>query len=342
MTRDRTAPQPRAVAASPRPARSALRLLCAVAAALCAAVPMARADCAPPPALPDPGAPTRGMVRLDGGAFLMGSDTHYPEEGPERRASVGPFWIDRSEVTNAQFAAFVEATGHVTIAERGLDPAAHPHLPESLTRPGSMVFAPPRRVTGLDDPTQWWRYLPGATWRAPLGPGSSIDGFESHPVVHVAYEDALAYARWLGRDLPTEAEWEYAARGGLVGADEAWDEAFDPVSGWKANTWQGRFPAENRVSDGFLTTAPVGCFAANGYGLRDMTGNVWEYVRDAWTPRPAGGAAPEAARVTVKGGSWLCAPNYCARYRPAARQPQELSLGSNHIGFRTVLRASEE
>jgi sulfatase modifying factor 1 len=300
----------------------------------------ATADVCVAPPLPDPADPTAGMARIDGGAFLMGSDAHYPEEGPQREATVGSFWIDATEVTNAQFAAFVDSTGYVTVAERGLDPSAHPHLPESLTRPGSMVFAPPGDARGLDDPTQWWRYVAGAHWRAPLGPGSSIRGFEQHPVVHIAWEDAVAYAEWLGRDLPTEAEWEYAARGGLEGADYTWGEAFDPASGWKANTWQGRFPAENRVSDGFLTTAPAGCFEANGYGLHDMAGNVWEYVRDAWTARPASLPAPDAARVTVKGGSWLCAPNYCARYRPAARQPQELSLGSNHIGFRTVRRIS--
>ena len=303
-----------------------------------AAGPALAEACAKPPPLPDPGAPKRGMVRLEGGDFRMGSDEHYPEEGPAREATVGPFWIDRSEVTNAQFAAFVAATGHVTVAERGLDPAEHPHLPESLTRPGSMVFAPPRAISGLDDPTQWWRYVGGATWREPLGPGSSIAGYEDHPVIHVAWEDALAYARWLGRDLPTEAEWEYAARGGLDGAAYSWGEAYNPAEGWKANTWQGHFPAENRREDGWLATAPAGCFAPNGYGLHDMAGNVWEYVRDAWSPKPASLAAPDAARVTVKGGSWLCAPNYCARYRPAARQPQELSLGSNHIGFRTVLR----
>ena len=277
-----------------------------------------------------------GMVRVPGGTFAMGSDAHYPEEGPARQATVGPFWIDATEVTNAQFAAFVEATGHVTVAEAGLDPADHPEFPPELLAPGSMVFAPPRQPVALDDPMRWWRYVHGANWREPLGPGSGIARVMDHPVVHIAYADALAYARWLGRDLPTEAEWEFAARGGLTDGPQAWTEPFDPVAGWKANTWQGQFPSQNVRADGWLTTAPAGSFAPNGYGLHDMVGNVWEYVRGDWDPRQ--GRPAEGDRVTVKGGSWLCAPGYCLRYRPQARQPQELSLGSNHIGFRTVLR----
>ena len=292
--------------------------------------------CAPPPPAPSSDARASGMVLLPGGTFLMGSASHYPEEGPPWTVTVGPFWIDATEVTNAQFAAFVAATGHVTMAERGLTATEAPHIPADLRAPGSMVFAPPREPVGLDDPTRWWRYVHGANWRAPLGPGSSIAGFEHHPVVHVAVEDALAYARWLGRDLPTEAEWEYAARGGLAG-DAIWDEPHDPVSGWKANTWQGAFPTRNTREDGWLTTAPVGCFQANGFGLRDMTGNVWEYVSDGWSAQ-VGAASADAARVAVRGGSWLCAPNFCARWRPTARQPQERALGSNHIGFRTVSR----
>ncbi|MGF1446691.1 MAG: SUMF1/EgtB/PvdO family nonheme iron enzyme [Pikeienuella sp.] len=199
---------------------------------------------------------------------------------------------------------------------------------------------PPRAVANLEDVSQWWRYVSGASWRAPLGPGSTIKGFENHPVVHVAWEDAKAYADWVGRDLPTEAEWEYAARGGLEGADYTWGESYNPVEGWKANTWQGQFPRENTRADGWLTTAPVGCYEPNDYGLYDMAGNVWEYVRDGWDARPADGQPPEPGRVTIKGGSWLCTPIYCGRYRPAARQPQELSLGANHIGFRTVQRSA--
>jgi len=277
-----------------------------------------------------------GMIRVPGGTFLMGSDEHYAEEGPVREATVGAFWIDETEVTNARFAEFVEATGYVTVAERGLDPADHPRLPASLTRPGSMVFAPPREAVSLEDPTRWWRYIHGASWREPLGPGSSIRGFGGHPVVHVAYEDALAFAAWAGRDLPTEAEWEFAARGGLEGPASAWSEPYHPIEGWKANTWQGRFPARNRVEDGWLTTAPVGEYPANGYGARDMLGNVWEYVSDGWDPR--GGRERAGGAATVKGGSWLCSPGFCLRWRPQARQPQERLLGSNHIGFRTVLR----
>jgi formylglycine-generating enzyme required for sulfatase activity len=204
----------------------------------------------------------------------------------------------------------------------------------------------------------WWRYVPGADWRHPTGPGSSIVDRDNHPVIDVAYEDALAYARWLGHDLPTEAQWEFAARGGLDGATYGWgSEYYDPLEGWRANTWQGPFPVKDNIDDGHHGTAPVGCFEPNGYGLFDMIGNVWEYTRDWWVPghpaepavdpegasqalavRYAGGAEPS---VVIKGGSWLCAPNFCARYRPAARQPQELSLGATHLGFRTVLNTQQ-
>ncbi|MEO0762616.1 MAG: formylglycine-generating enzyme family protein, partial [Pseudomonadota bacterium] len=286
------------------------------------------------------GTGTAGMVFVEGATFLMGSETreNRPEEGPVREVAVGDFWIDAHEVTNAQFAAFVAATGYRTVAERGLDAKTHPHIPAALRQPGAMVFSPPRQVANLEDVSQWWRYVPGANWRAPLGPGSRIAGFDAHPVVHVAWEDAMAYATWLGRDLPTEAEWEYAVRGGREGADYTWGETYNPVEGWKANTWQGQFPHQNTRGDGWLTTAPVGCYEANGFGLHDMAGNVWEYVRDGWDARPADALPAEAGRVTIKGGSWLCTPIYCGRYRPAARQPQEMSLGANHIGFRTVRR----
>ncbi len=290
--------------------------------------------------LPEGSSAKAGMVFVEGGTFRMGSETRAdrPEEAPVREVSVDSFWIDVHEVTNAQFSAFVEATGYRTIAERGLSAEEYPHIPAELRKPGSMVFAPPREVRGFDDVTQWWRYLRGANWREPIGSGSSIEGFTGHPVVHIAWEDALAYAKWRGAELPTEAEWEFAARGGLDGADYTWGEAYNPVEGWKANTWQGQFPAKNSSEDGWLTTAPVGCYTANGYGLHDMAGNVWEYVEDAWDPRVGDDVGPEAGRVTIKGGSWLCAPVYCARYRPAARQPQEQALGANHIGFRTVIR----
>ncbi len=293
------------------------------------------------------------MVRLDGGTFRMGSEAHYREEGPTRSVSVGAFWIDRTEVTNAAFRAFVEATGYVTVAERGLDAATYPHLPEELRQPGSMVFAMPTHVAGQADVTQWWSFVPGANWRQPTGPGSSIDGRDDHPVVQVAAADAEAFAAWRGGRLPTEAEWEFAARGGLDGAEYVWGSTYRPDGTWLANTWQGAFPTGDDGADGFVGTAPVGSFATNGYGLHDMAGNVWEYVGDWWLPGhpqlaqldPIGPSPELAARFAdpavgprrvVKGGSWLCAPNFCARYRPAARQPQDLDLGTNHIGFRVA------
>ncbi|MEL6768151.1 MAG: formylglycine-generating enzyme family protein [Pseudomonadota bacterium] len=313
---------------------------CALFLSLTVAAPAIAACIAPAPVAADRG--KAGMVFIEGGSFLMGSEKREdrPEEAPVREARVGDFWIDAHEVTNAQFARFVAETGYRTVAERGLSAEAFPAIPAALRRPGAMVFSPPRMVANLDDVSQWWRYVAGANWQAPLGPGSTIEQFPEHPVVHIAWEDAMAYAAWLGRDLPTEAEWEYAARGGLEGADYTWGEAYNPVEGWKANTWQGQFPSENTVGDGWLTTAPVGCYDPNGYGLYDMAGNVWEYVGDHWDARPADDQPAEETRVTVKGGSWLCTPLYCGRYRPAARQPQELSLGANHIGFRTVLRVT--
>jgi len=209
------------------------------------------------------------MVWIEGGSFTMGSDEHHPEERAPHEVKLEGFWIDRHEVTNAQFARFVEATGYRTLAERGLDPEQYPDMPPELLVPGSMVFFVPEQLANMADVGQWWRYVPGAGWRHPTGPGSSIEGKDDHPVVHVAYEDALAYARWAGRRLPTEAEWEYAARGGLKGAAYSWGDSYDPVEGWKANSWQGSFPAKDEELDGHHGTAPVGCFEANGYGLFD-------------------------------------------------------------------------
>jgi formylglycine-generating enzyme required for sulfatase activity len=260
------------------------------------------------------------------------------------------FWIDRHEVTNAQFQKFVDATGYVTLAERGLDPNTHPGVAKELLAPGSVVFVRPTDVARGGRITQWWQFVPGANWRQPSGPGSSIADKHNHPVIHIAYEDALAYARWRGRSLPSEAQWEFAARGGRDGEDD-WSSAFNDQGEPIANTWQGIFPLFDTQEDGYSGTAPVGCFKPNGYGLYDMIGNVWEWTSDWYkgahsrdvATNPTG---PELQQVVmrgqtprrvIKGGSYLCSSNYCARYRPAARQPQEISLSAAHLGFRTVL-----
>ena len=285
------------------------------------------------------------MAWIEGGVFTQGATGFYPEEGPPRTLEVKGFWIDKFEVTNAQFSEFVAATGYVTVAEREPDPQHFPGLDPALLTPGSAVFVMPTAADGKL--TQWWRFIPGANWREPAGPGGATSaGREHHPVVHIAYEDALAYANWKGRALPTEAQWEYAARGGLEQAVFAWGDEFSPEGKHQANTWQGMFPALNANEDGFPGTAPVGCFPANGYGLHDMIGNVWEWVddwyypeRDPETATGAPGHDPRQPGVPVKvikGGSYLCAKNYCRRYRPAARHPQELALGAAHLGFRTV------
>ncbi|HWA64142.1 MAG TPA: formylglycine-generating enzyme family protein [Caulobacteraceae bacterium] len=309
---------------------------------------MARLD------LPDPAHPTAGMVRIAGGRFSMGAAPVRPEEGPPTEVAVGPFLIDRTEVTNAAFARFVAATGYRTLAERGLDARAWPTLTADQRRPASLVFVGAKGARS-DDPSQWWRVVPGADWRHPDGPGSSIEGKDAWPVVHVAWADAMAYARWLGRDLPTEAEWEYAARGGLAGKRYVWgDQPQDPKHP-RANTWQGVFPAVDTGADGYKAqAAPVGCYAPNGYGLFDMAGNVWEWTKDWFRPGlepapalQAGGppqaraldpAEPDRPKHVVKGGSYLCADDYCFRYRPAARTPGPPDSGAEHVGFRTVLR----
>jgi sulfatase modifying factor 1 len=287
---------------------------------------------------------TKGMVWIPGGTFAMGCESFYPEEAPVQDVAVDGFWIDERPVTVAQFRRFVKATGYVTLAERPLDPADYPGAdPASLT-PGSLVFRPAPGPVDLGDYRAWWEYVPGARWSNPEGPGSDTYTRGRHPVTHVAYEDACAYAAWAGKALPTEAEWEFAARGGLSGATFTWGDEY--VDGM-ANTWQGEFPWENELTDGYAGTSPVASFPANGYGLYDMAGNVWEWTSDRYSERhdvkPCCGPRddrPDAhiPRRVTKGGSHLCAPNYCLRYRPAARQGQSIDSSTSHIGFRCVVR----
>ena len=314
--------------------------------------PKAVGSCVAYSGLPAGTGQTAGMTFIPAGTFTMGSDRHQPEERFTHVVRVDGFWIDRHEVTNAQFKQFVDATGYLTLAERGLDPKTNPGLPPDLLAAGSMVFSQPKDVRG-NDVSQWWQYVGGASWKQPDGPGSSIAGKDNYPVVHIAHEDALAYASWRGRSLPTEAQWEYAARGGRDGEDD-WSSAFDPSGKPIANTWQGIFPMVNANDDGFERAAPVGCFKPNGYGLYDMIGNVWEWTSDWYRAgharemamNPTGPqlisirlAPGQIAARVIKGGSYLCAHNYCSRYRPAARQPQEDNLSTAHVGFRTVLVA---
>ena len=297
---------------------------------------------------------TQGMALIPAGRFTQGAAAVNPEEGPPRPTRVGAFWIDRTEVTNADFARFVRATGYVTLAERPLDPARYPGLAGEQLKPSGIVFVGDV-ARGDEDPARWWRVAPGADWRHPQGPGSSIAHKDGWPVVQVAQADALAYARWLGRDLPTEAEWEYAARGGLDGARYTWGDRPPDLNAPQANVWQGPFPQVDAGTDGYKArAAPVGCFPANGYGLFDMAGNVWEWTNDWYRPgldptdadNPRGPLArtaydprePGEPRHVIKGGSFLCADDYCYRYRPPAREAGPTDTGSDHVGFRTVLR----
>jgi len=294
------------------------------------------------------------MVWIAGGEFLMGSESFYPEERPVRRARVDGFWIDRYQVTNDEFRRFVEGTGYVTVAERPLDLADVVGAPVESYPAGSLVFAQTNGPVDLGDSRNWWFYARGAQWRHPLGPESSLDGRGDHPVVHIAYEDVEAYAAWAGKALPTEAEWEFAARGGLEGAAFTWGDEMEPGGRIMANTWQGEFPWWHSKRDGYERTAPVGSFPPNGYGLYDMAGNVWEWTADWYYARPgetpvSACCAPEESydaaepelripRKVLKGGSHLCAPNYCLRFRPAARMPQMIDTGMSHLGFRCVKR----
>jgi formylglycine-generating enzyme required for sulfatase activity len=302
------------------------------------------------------------QVWIPGGEFLMGSDNHYPDEGPVRRVNVEGFWIDPTPVTNADFARFVEETGHVTFAEVAPEAEDYPGAqPEDLV-PGSLVFTMTSGPVRLDNFHNWWAWVHGADWRHPTGQESDLAGLDDHPVVHVAHEDVEAYAEWAGKHLPTEAEWEFASRGGLDGAEFTWGEGDAQESAKpKANTWQGGFPYENTEVDGWTRTSPVGSFEPNGYGLFDMAGNVWEWTSDWYSDRSerdghsccAPGRLPtkegsydhhqpefRIPRKVIKGGSHLCTIQYCFRYRPAARQPQMLDTSTSHLGFRCVTRSS--
>ncbi|ANE79501.1 sulfatase-modifying factor 1 [Mycobacterium adipatum] len=286
------------------------------------------------------------LVWVPAQTTTLGSDAHYPEEGPAREVTVDGFWIQRHQVTNAQFADFVEATGYRTVAERPVDPADYPGAPAENLVPGSMVF---RRTAGpvdLRHLSQWWTWTPGACWNHPRGPRSSLTDRDRHPVVHIAFEDAAAYAAWAGLSLPSEAQWETAARGGLPGATYTWGADPEKPGERRANYWHGEFPY--LPESGYGTTQPVGSFEPNGYGLFDMAGNVWEWTTDWYAEDRTTGpccvadsydpAQPQfrIGRKVIKGGSFLCADSYCMRYRPAARRPQMVDTGMSHIGFRCV------
>jgi formylglycine-generating enzyme len=305
--------------------------------------------------------PAKDMVWIAGDTFLMGSDQHYPEEAPAHKVAVDGFWIDKYLVTNTQFQKFVKATAYVTFAERPANRDDYPGAKPELLQPSSTVFFKPDRPVSRDNHYNWWTYVPGANWRHPEGRGSSIKGRENHPVVHLAYEDVEAYAKWIGKELPTEAEWEFAARGGLAGAAFAWGDELNPKGKQMANTWQGEFPFENLCTDGYDRTSEIAIFPPNGYGLYDMIGNVWEWTTDWYqahqqikkspcctTANPRGGEQensydpqmPEVKipRKVIKGGSFLCAPSYCQRYRPAARMAQPIDTSTCHLGFRLIVR----
>ena len=300
------------------------------------------------------------MCRVPPGPFTMGSDRFYPEEAPVRPVRVKGFWIDETPVTNRQFAAFAAATGHVSTAQMTPDPKYYTGMLAEMAHPGSLVFHKTQGPVDITNPGNWWCYEFGAAWDQPLGPESDLAGLEDHPVVHISWSDAVAYAKWAGKDLPTEAEWEYAARGGFDGQDYAWGDMLAPGRAMLANYWQGRFPYENLCADGWERTSPVRHYPANGYGLYDMIGNVWEWTKDWWShplpkgpsccavDNPRGGTLKGSfdprqpqiriGRKVIKGGSHLCAENYCRRYRPAARHAEMVDTSTSHIGFRCVWR----
>ncbi len=304
--------------------------------------------------------PPDGMVWVPAGEFVMGSDRHYPEEAPAHRVAVDGFWMDRAPVTNRQWAEFVTATGHVTLAERTPDPRQYPDAKPELLVPASMLFVKPKQRVDLRNHYHWWALVPGSDWRHPQGPDSDLTGLADHPVVHVAWDDVTAYAAWAGKELPTEAEWERAAWGGAEGTEYAWGDRLYPDGRMMANIWQGDFPVENLKLDGYEGTSPVGAFAPNPFGLVDMIGNVWEWTSDWYqhhgelhhacctADNPRGGppersydAADPTSRIprkVSKGGSHLCAKNYCRRYRPPARMPQAIDTSTSHLGFRGIIR----
>jgi sulfatase modifying factor 1 len=307
-----------------------------------------------------------GMLWIPGGTFRMGSANFYPEERPVHDVTVDGFWMDRYAVTNEQFSRFVAETGYVTVAERAPRPEDFPGAPPENLVPGSMVFQKRTGPVDLRNYANWWAWVPGADWRHPNGPHSSLEGLARHPVVQVALEDVEAYAHWAGKDLPTEAEWEFAARGGLDGATFTWGDEEFPDGKAMVNSWQGEFPWQNLLTDGFEGISPVGSFPPNRYGLSDMAGNVWEWTSDWYEPRGSNPTvkpccsssvnprmtSPDKSydprqpqfripRKVVKGGSHLCAPNYCFRYRPAARQPQMIDTGMGHLGLRCVSRVTK-
>lgn len=321
---------------------------------------MSCAETAMSSAPPVTAASRRGMRWIPGGTFLMGSDNHYPEEAPAHTVRVDGFWMDEHTVTNGDFQKFIEATGYVTHVERPVNAADYPGALPEMLKPASVVFEPPRGRVDMRSAYNWWTYVPGADWRHPRGPRTSLKGIWDHPVVHVGFEDAEAYARWSGKELPTEAEWEFASRGGLDGAEFVWGDELMPGGRILANTWQGDFPHQNLLSDGYAWTSPVGAYPANGYGLHDMAGNVWQWTTDWYQEHkrmeggccgahnPRGGTVEgshdplqklQIPRKVIKGGSYLCAPNYCRRYRPAARMAQAIDTATCHLGFRTIVRA---
>ena len=306
--------------------------------------------------VPAGAAPDEGMVWVPGGTFTMGSDEHYPEEAPAHRVMVDGFWMDRHTVTNREFGRFIDATGYVTLAERPANPDDYPGALPELLQPSSTVFSRPLGPVDMRNHYNWWAYVRGADWRHPSGPQSSVTRLGDHPVVHLAYEDVEAYANWIGKALPTEAEWEFAARGGLEQAEYVWGDELNPDGRQMANTWQGNFPYLNTLDDGFEGTSPVESFPPNGYGLFDMAGNVWQWTADWFAPHRTAylavnpkGAMRESsfdsrqpgvqvARKVTKGGSHLCAVNYCRRYRPAARMAQPIDTSISHLGFRCIVR----